>query len=668
MAQRFFRCTHRLFRCTRPTQFFLSTFASPVTPPSLPPALPDLLHRLQRAPGPDEAPLAAVSELGSQWRELQACVAAFFRVVADGGDALPLFHARLHACFLALFDRSWLLAVSLHPSVLPGAVAGEGGGAPWASYAASPSAGLPPPLSPARQASTQLGALCAAALDLAMACGCVPDAAGGARLLAMAGLRNADAALAAFNALAGGRGEGGTLALSVHRVLLRACARHGGAPEVALPALWALSRGADGGVARCGGEVAALIAALRGAGGGGGDEHAPITRRLALGLLLEQAVGARATGGGGDGDGGDDDEIFATVGSLIGRGGGGGGGGEGTNFPDDGGEPPAAAAPAAAAPRAPRGSTSGSDADSEFSASSGCESPLSGGSSGSEDEGRGGRAAACSDDADEAALVAAFDLREVSPGVWLPAALLEGEESGEGGESEEEKDGSSSTGGEDSAFVAFAERSVRESNFWRAAAAQLAAARPGGGFSPAEFEHAMLQLKEMRESDAAAFSGQGGGAAAPPPWALSAAAHGSLWAPRVAARVEEAAACAALLLGAGGGAATAAAAADPRLAAAADLCRAHPALRSALLAGVRARVAAGAAAALQRAELSSTEFLLARRDAKSAPPPPGAPPAAAFVAWPIEVPPIFRQQVLLALTTAATAAVERGAAARRDPL
>jgi hypothetical protein len=36
-----------------------------------------------------------------------------------------------------------------------------------------------------------------------MACGCAPVAAGGGRLLAVAGLRNADAALAAFNAAMG---------------------------------------------------------------------------------------------------------------------------------------------------------------------------------------------------------------------------------------------------------------------------------------------------------------------------------------------------------------------------------------------------------------------------------------------------------------------------------
>jgi hypothetical protein len=685
---------------------FLSSLASASAPPPASAAapelaLPALLSRIQRAPLPSAPPLSAASELGLQWRELQASAAAFSLAISASGAggapaaaaaALPLWHARLHACFLAFFDAAWRLAVALHPAVLPGAVAGEGGGggggggAPWAAYAASPASGLPPPLSPARQAATQLGALCAAALELAMACGCAPDAAGGGRLLAVAGLRNADAALAAFNALAGGRGEGGALPPSIHRVLLRACARHGGAPEVALPALWALPRSGEG-VARCGGEVAALVSALRGGGGGGGGGEeeggaagaaAPLSRHLALGLLLEQAAGARVAAGSERGGEGEDthDEIFAEVGHLLGRGG-------ATNFPEPGGAPVAAAgtaaplpaaAPTAATPPPRGGSTSGSDADDEASAtSSGGESPLSG--SGSEDE----RA----DDSDEDSL-AAMGLREVAPGVWLPEALLEG---GDGDAGDGEEEGGGEEGGEGGASAAFVERSVREAQWWRAAAAHLATTRPGEGFSPTEFHEAMLRLRELREGE----GGGGATAAAPggslhlPPWLLSAQAHGALWAPRVAARVEAVAGFAALLLDGGGGgagapaaaAAAAAAATDPRIAAAAALCMAHPPARAALLAGVRSRVAAGTAAALRRADLGA-DFVLARRGVREGGAERGgsagavsSPPAQHILAqpaasgWPAGVTPIVRQQLLLAVATAAAAAVDRSAAGHR---
>jgi len=578
--------------------------------------------------------------LGSQWCELQACVAEFSRALAAGvgcgGSAtLPLWHARLHACFLGLFDFSWRLAVALHPSVLPGAVVGEGGDS-WLHYAASPSAGLPPPLSPARQAATQLGALCSAALDLAMACGCAPDAAGGARLLAMAGLRNADAALAAFNALAGGRGEGGALPLSAHRVLLRACARHGGAPEVALPALWALS--GSNGVVRCGDELAALISALRGACAGDGDgDGERLSKRLALGLLLEQAVGARAAGGGDGGEGEDShDEIFATVGHLIGRGGGGGGAGSS----------PATAAPAVTASSLPpprsNGSFAGSDADDEFSATSG-ESSVSGSGSGSGSE--DSEAEERGVDSDEDSLLA-FGLREVAPGVWLPEALSEGEE---GGDEEGEN------AGDGGASPAFLERSVRESQWWRAAAAHLAATGPPGGYSPEQFQLALTRLRELRESD----GGGEGSPPPPPPWVLSARAHGAVWAPRLSARVEAVVEGAALLLG-GGGAAAAAAAVDPRVAAAAELCRAHPEVRPLLLAGVRARTAAGLAAALQRADLSA-DFLLLRQGTQGEHSPgEHSPRDATPPRWPADVPLIVRQQLLLALTSA-VAACERSA-------
>ncbi len=144
--------------------------------------------------------------------------------------------------------------------------------------------------------------------------------------------------------------------------------------------------------------------------------------------------------------------------------------------------------------------------------------------------------------------------------------------------------------------------------------------------------------------------------------------------------MEAVAGFAALLLDGGGGgggtpaaaAAAAAAAADPRVAAVAALCKAHPPARAALLAGVRGRVAAGAGAALRRADLGA-DFVLARRGVREGGAERGgraevAPQILAQPAtggWPAGVTPIVRQQLLLAVAAAAAAAVDRSAAGHR---
>ena len=616
-------------------------------------------------------PAACVAELTRVWRALQGETRAFSAALAaegSGGAPCAPWHARLHSAYLALYDACWHLFVALHPALLQREDA-----AAWALYTQSPRAGLPEPFSHERRSATALGAVASAAVVAGLAHGCPPDAGTAARLLRAAGLRSAPAALALHSALA----LGGSLPPQAHTLALRACLRHGGRFPEALAVLHAMEASgqrpqeqdlqalvdaavaaAEGGAARAAQAQAQAQARARSP-----PAPSPAPSPLALteeqaqeqivqhahGLVSREAAEAwQALGAAG--------RVAASMAMDAGLGAQAQAAGEEQGEEDEEGEEgeeeeeerEVKTASGSGAASQPLAAGSGNESDDEYStssASAGDSSDSAGDSSGSEVE-------------EEGAVVGIIFPEENEEEEAAAAAAAAAQEQGSGAVTEAEA------------------RLLQEAQWWKRVADSVLLAAPPQGLTPEQFQGALNQIKRVREGSSSSSSGRsavshalvesmasavaslgrirGGEGADAEAWLAASAGHVEARRVWQAARVEAVARAAQAFLSTPSLQRTAFGRQwmeeDPRLQLLVGLCQQWPGVGAAAVAGVRARVEAG---------LPGGFFHLVGggggEEGGGSPPPAGSSSssAAAAAAWPEQVSPLARKQLVLALTAVA---------------